>query len=79
MVLLISSEMIAPAKPTTSENTSSPPTFRPLASSQRFNPKILMTMPSTTITARLVITKSMIRFIAGNLVCCRREEWGRPA
>ena len=64
MVLLSNSEMIAPAKPTTSENTSSPPTFKPLASSQRFRPNRLMTMPSTTITARLVITNSMILFMA---------------
>ena len=63
MNLLISSEMVAPPKPMTSENTISPPTFSPLSSMKRFSPNRLMTMPSTTITARLVITKSRILFI----------------
>ena len=80
MNLLISSEMVAPPKPTTSENTSSPPTFSPASSMKRFSPNTLMTMPSTTITARLVITKSRILFMGRKpFVASAQDDGDEPA
>ena len=52
--LEISSEKIAPPKPTTSENTSSIPTLMPFSVRKRSTPSTLSTTDSSTTTARLV-------------------------
>ena len=62
----ISSEMIAPVKPTTAENTSSAPTLRPFSASARLMPSTLVTMLITTSTAMLVRTNRKMRFIASS-------------
>src|SRR5512132_313953 len=59
----ISSEMIAPVKPTTSEKTRSCPYAKPCAASAWSRPKSFSTTDSTTTTARLVARNRMIRFM----------------
>ena len=61
--LLISSEIMAPPKPMTAANPSNMPRFKPCGVRYRFTPSRLATMPSTTTTARLVITNKIMRFM----------------
>ena len=63
----MSSEMIAPPKPKTAENTSSGPRLSPSCAIARSMPNSFSTIDRTTMTARLVRTKSTIRFIEGLL------------
>src|SRR6185436_19521961 len=61
----ISSEKIAPANPTTAENTSRPVTLIPSALSQVLRPSTLMITDSSSTTARLVARNRTMRFIGG--------------
>src|SRR4051812_39758899 len=63
--LLISSEKIAPVKPTTSENASRLPSCSVLPDPGRPMPSSDRTMDSTSITARLVAINRTMRFIEG--------------
>jgi hypothetical protein len=58
------SEMIAPVKPTTAENTSSPPRFIPVcAAIARSSPSRRSTIDRTSTTARFVTMRSRMRFM----------------
>src|SRR5690606_1859041 len=73
--LEISSEMMAPPKPMMAAKASSIGRLRPFAVRKRLTPSRLVTMPSTTTTARLVMTNRRMRFIARKL---RRVEDVHP-
>src|SRR5688572_22375085 len=64
----ISSEKIAPANPTTAENTSRAVTLIPSAVSHTFRPSTLMSTDSSSTTARLVARNSTMRFIGGGFL-----------
>jgi hypothetical protein len=64
MVFDMSSEMNAPVKPTTAENTTSMPTLSPPSARNRFTPSTLSVTESTSITARLVTRKRTMRFMS---------------
>ena len=63
MLLLISNEMIAPPKPMISEKPASAVMFRPFCVRKRSTPKMRAVTISTAITAKLVKTKSSMRFM----------------
>ena len=64
MGLEISSEMKAPAKPTTSENTSSMGRLRPFALMNLSTPSTDSVTDSTSMIARLVTRNSTMRFMS---------------
>ncbi len=74
-----SKEMNAPPNPRMAENASSAPRFNPFAASAWLRPSRLVTIVSTTITARLVTRNRMTRFMRSSADCRGRPSRQRAA
>ncbi|MCY1385160.1 hypothetical protein D9M69_735070 [compost metagenome] len=75
MGLLMSSEMMAPPKPITSENPASAVMFNPLAVRKRSTPRMRVVINSTAMTAKLVRTNSRMRFMKSPKVEKTARSW----